>query len=87
MSEIIHDAIKSFSLCVLLSPVPEIHWGRTGGDMPRHHEVQMEGAQLYLRNVQFEDSGIYRCEAMNSRGRDYHTARVTVEGREEKFGM
>lgn len=40
----------------------------------------MEGAQLHLYNVQFEDDGVYRCEAVNSRGKDYHTAHVSVEG-------
>jgi len=41
----------------------------------------MAGAQLNLYNVQFEDSGTYGCDAMNARGKDYHTARVSVEGK------
>lgn len=44
----------------------------------------MEGAQLHLYNVQPEDGGTYRCEAVNSRGKDLHTARVTVEGKGQK---
>lgn len=40
----------------------------------------MAGAHLHLYNVQFEDGGTYQCEAVNSRGKDYHTARVSVEG-------
>ncbi|KAM4573818.1 contactin-1a isoform 1-T3 [Odontesthes bonariensis] len=61
------------------NPVPEIRWRRLDGEMPRNHEVRMAGAQLNLYNVQFEDSGTYGCDAMNVRGKDYHTARVSVE--------
>ncbi|XP_058501947.1 contactin-1a-like [Solea solea] len=61
------------------NPVPEINWKKLDGPMPPNHEVRMEGAHLHLYNVQFEDGGTYRCEASNSRGKDYHTARVSVE--------
>lgn len=40
----------------------------------------MAGAHLHLYNVQFEDGGTYQCEAVNSKGKDYHSARVSVEG-------
>ncbi|CAL8261056.1 unnamed protein product [Merluccius merluccius] len=39
----------------------------------------MAGAHLHLYNVQFEDAGGYSCEAHNSKGKDRHTARVSVE--------
>uniref|UniRef100_A0A3Q3JLT3 Ig-like domain-containing protein n=1 Tax=Monopterus albus TaxID=43700 RepID=A0A3Q3JLT3_MONAL len=45
----------------------------------RYHEVRMSGAQLHLYNVLFEDGGIYECEAVNSRGKDFHSARLSVE--------
>lgn len=45
----------------------------------------MAGAHLHLYNVQFEDGGTYQCEAVNSRGKDYHTARVSVEGKKSAF--
>ncbi|CAG5957770.1 unnamed protein product [Menidia menidia] len=61
------------------NPVPEIRWKRVDGKMPHNHEVRMAGAQLHLYNVQFEDSGTYECQATNVRGKDYHTARVSVE--------
>jgi len=48
--------------------------------MPPNHEVRMAGAHLHLYNVQFEDGGSYQCEAVNSRGKDYHAARLSVEG-------
>nr|XP_046250575.1 contactin-1a-like [Scatophagus argus]XP_046250576.1 contactin-1a-like [Scatophagus argus]XP_046250577.1 contactin-1a-like [Scatophagus argus] len=61
------------------NPVPEIRWKKVDGQLPPSHEVRMAGAHLHLNNVQFEDGGTYQCEAVNSRGKDYHTARVSVE--------
>uniref|UniRef100_A0A8D3BRY3 Contactin 1 n=1 Tax=Scophthalmus maximus TaxID=52904 RepID=A0A8D3BRY3_SCOMX len=61
------------------NPVPEIHWKKLEGPLPPNHEVRMAGAHLHLYNVQFEDGGTYQCEAVNSRGKDYHTGRVSVE--------
>ncbi|XP_034031989.1 contactin-1a [Thalassophryne amazonica] len=61
------------------NPVPEIHWKKLDGQLPPNHEVRMAGAHLYLYNVQFEDAGNYRCEASNSKGKDYHTAHISVE--------
>uniref|UniRef100_A0A3B4F7I3 Contactin-1a-like n=1 Tax=Pundamilia nyererei TaxID=303518 RepID=A0A3B4F7I3_9CICH len=60
-------------------PVPEIRWKKIDGHLPSNHEVRMTGTQLHLYNVQFEDGGTYKCEAINSKGKDYHTARVSVE--------
>ncbi|CAB1430565.1 unnamed protein product [Pleuronectes platessa] len=59
------------------NPVPEIHWKKLEGTMPPNREKA--GAHLHLYNVQYEDGGTYQCEAVNSRGKDYHTARVSVE--------
>ncbi|XP_028286350.1 contactin-1a isoform X2 [Parambassis ranga] len=61
------------------NPVPEIRWKKVDGRLPHSHEIKMEGAQLHLYNVQFEDGGTYTCEAMNSRGKDFHSARLLVE--------
>ncbi|CAN9498950.1 unnamed protein product [Ophioblennius macclurei] len=61
------------------NPVPEIRWKKLDGQLPPSHEVRLGGTQLHLYNVQFEDGGTYKCEAMNSKGKDYHTARVSVE--------
>ncbi|XP_074533175.1 contactin-1a [Halichoeres trimaculatus] len=61
------------------NPVPEIRWKKLDGQLPANHEVRMAGAHLHLYNVQFEDEGTYQCEAVNSRGKDYHAARVSVE--------
>ncbi|KAM7002150.1 contactin-1a isoform 1-T4 [Tautogolabrus adspersus] len=61
------------------NPVPEIRWKKLDGQLPANHEVRMAGAHLHLFNVQFEDGGTYQCEAVNSRGKDYHAARLSVE--------
>lgn len=55
-------------------------WKKLDGELPPNHEVRTAGAHLYLHNVQFEDSGTYQCEAVNSKGKDYHTALLSVEG-------
>ncbi|XP_059191036.1 contactin-1a-like [Centropristis striata] len=61
------------------NPVPDIRWKKLNGQLPPNHEVRMAGAHLHLYNVQYEDAGSYQCEALNSKGKDYHTARVSVE--------
>lgn len=55
-------------------------WKKLDGELPPNHEVRTAGAHLHLHNVQFEDSGTYQCEAVNSKGKDYHTALLSVEG-------
>lgn len=69
------------SLSVLSSPVPEIRWKKLDGELSPNHEVRMAGSYLHLYNVQNEDAGTYKCEALNSKGKDYHTARLSVEGK------
>ncbi|XP_075998447.1 contactin-1a [Genypterus blacodes] len=61
------------------NPVPEIRWKKVNGQLPANHEVAMSGAHLQLFNVQFEDAGMYQCEAVNSKGKDYHSAQLSVE--------
>lgn len=76
------DVYSGFLCLTFSSPVPEIMWKKLDGELPPNHEVRMAGAHLHLFNVQFEDSGTYQCEAVNSKGKDYHTARLSVEGEE-----
>lgn len=61
------------------NPVPEIRWKKLDGPMPANHEVRMAGAHLHLNNIQIEDAGSYQCEAINSKGKDYHSAKLSVE--------
>lgn len=61
------------------NPVPEIRWKKLDGPMPANHEVRMAGAHLHLNNIQIEDAGTYQCEAINSKGKDYHSERLSVE--------
>uniref|UniRef100_A0A674CFT7 Contactin 1 n=1 Tax=Salmo trutta TaxID=8032 RepID=A0A674CFT7_SALTR len=61
------------------NPIPQIRWKKTNGELPSNHDVSMAGAHLHLYNVQYEDEGTYECEALNSKGKDWHRARVFVE--------
>lgn len=61
--------------------MPEIRWRKLDGELPLGHEVRMAGAHLNLYNVQFEDAGTYQCEAVNSKGKDFHSNRLSVEGK------
>lgn len=49
-------------------------------DLPPNHEISESGAVLHLYNVQYEDVGGYECEAINTKGKDWHKAWVYVEG-------
>lgn len=48
-------------------------------DLPANHEISESGAVLHLYNVQYEDVGAYECEAINTKGKDWHEARLYVE--------
>ncbi|XP_064807361.1 contactin-1a-like [Oncorhynchus masou masou] len=61
------------------NPIPQIRWKKMNGELPSNHDVSMAGAHLHLYNVQYEDEGTYECEALNSKGKDWHRARVSVE--------
>ena len=65
----------------LSSPIPLIHWSRLEGELPVEAKMSMAGAHLHLYNVQYEDEGTYECQAVNSKGKDWHRARISVEGR------
>uniref|UniRef100_A0A8C7T687 Contactin 1 n=1 Tax=Oncorhynchus mykiss TaxID=8022 RepID=A0A8C7T687_ONCMY len=68
-----------FLSLTLHSPIPQIRWKKMNGELPSNHDVSMAGAHLHLYNVQYEDEGTYECEALNSKGKDWHRARVSVE--------
>lgn len=48
-------------------------------DLPANHEISESGAVLHLYNVQYKDVGKYECEAINTKGKDWHKAWVYVE--------
>lgn len=48
-------------------------------DLPANHEISESGAILHLYNVQYEDVGGYECEAINTKGKDWHKAWLYVE--------
>ncbi|KAL7858029.1 hypothetical protein AOLI_G00181310 [Acnodon oligacanthus] len=61
------------------NPIPQIRWRKVDGALPAHHEISTVGGLLHLFNVQFEDEGMYECEALNSKGKDWHKAHLYVE--------
>lgn len=71
----------SFSILVcLFSPIPDIVWRKVDAtDLPPNHEISESGAVLHLYNVQYEDVGGYECEAINTKGKDWHKAWLYVE--------
>uniref|UniRef100_A0A9J8AYM1 Contactin 1 n=1 Tax=Cyprinus carpio carpio TaxID=630221 RepID=A0A9J8AYM1_CYPCA len=70
-------------VCVF-SPIPQIRWRKLDGDLPVHrHNISMAGSLLHLYDIQYEDEGLYECEADNSKGKDRHKVHLYVEGAPE----
>ncbi len=69
-------------VCVcVFSPIPQIRWRKVDGDLPVHrHNISMSGSLLHLYDIQYEDEGLYECEADNSKGKDRHKVHLFVEG-------
>ncbi|KAJ8374120.1 hypothetical protein SKAU_G00047000 [Synaphobranchus kaupii] len=65
------------------NPIPEIRWRKVDAELPTNHEVGMGGALFHIYNVQTEDEGSYECEALNSKGKDWHRAWLYVEAAPE----
>ncbi|XP_035379424.1 contactin-1a isoform X2 [Electrophorus electricus] len=69
----------SLECFALGNPIPQIRWRKVDGALPANHEILMAGGVLQLLNVQYEDEGVYECEALNSKGKDWHKAHLHVE--------
>uniref|UniRef100_A0A3Q1JSF2 Contactin 1b n=1 Tax=Anabas testudineus TaxID=64144 RepID=A0A3Q1JSF2_ANATE len=66
------------------NPIPHIIWRKVDStDLPANHEISESGAVLHLYNVQYEDVGAYDCEAINTKGKDWHKAWLYVESAPE----
>uniref|UniRef100_A0AAX7VG35 Contactin 1b n=1 Tax=Astatotilapia calliptera TaxID=8154 RepID=A0AAX7VG35_ASTCA len=66
------------------NPIPHIVWRKVDAtDLPANHEISESGAVLHLFNVQYEDVGFYDCEAINTKGKDWHKAWLYVESAPE----
>uniref|UniRef100_A0A8C6SVX1 Contactin 1b n=1 Tax=Neogobius melanostomus TaxID=47308 RepID=A0A8C6SVX1_9GOBI len=66
------------------NPIPHIVWRKVDAtDLPPNHEISESGAVLHLFNVQYDDVGAYDCEAINTKGKDYHKAWLYVESAPE----
>uniref|UniRef100_A0A8C1XRS1 Contactin 1 n=1 Tax=Cyprinus carpio TaxID=7962 RepID=A0A8C1XRS1_CYPCA len=65
------------------NPIPQIRWRKLDGDLPVHrHNISMAGSLLHLYDIQYEDEGLYECEADNSKGKDRHRVHLYVEAPE-----
>uniref|UniRef100_A0A8C1PRS2 Contactin 1 n=1 Tax=Cyprinus carpio TaxID=7962 RepID=A0A8C1PRS2_CYPCA len=65
------------------NPIPQIRWRKLDGDLPVHrHNISMAGSLLHLYDIQYEDEGLYECEADNSKGKDRHKVHLYVEAPE-----
>uniref|UniRef100_A0A8C5DYJ5 Contactin 1b n=1 Tax=Gouania willdenowi TaxID=441366 RepID=A0A8C5DYJ5_GOUWI len=66
------------------NPIPHIVWRKVDAtDLPANHEISESGAVLHLYNIQYEDVGGYECEAINTKGKDWHKAWLYVESAPE----
>ncbi|KAG7456081.1 hypothetical protein MATL_G00247960 [Megalops atlanticus] len=65
------------------NPIPEIRWSKVNEQVPANHEISMAGTFLHIFNVQTEDEGQYECEAVNSKGKDWHNDWLHVEASPE----
>ncbi|KAM7378154.1 hypothetical protein PAMA_013175 [Pampus argenteus] len=66
------------------NPIPHIVWRKVDAtDLPPNHEISESGTVLHLYNVQYEDVGAYECEAINTKGKDWHKAWLYVESAPE----
>ncbi|XP_077051819.1 contactin-1a-like [Siphateles boraxobius] len=66
------------------NPIPQIRWRKVDGELPAsRHDISMAGTLLHLYDMQYEDEGLYECEADNSKGKDWHRTHLHVEGAPE----
>ncbi|XP_067913839.1 contactin-2 [Heterodontus francisci] len=65
------------------NPVPTIKWRRLDGSLPSKILRSMNKPILHIPDVQFEDEGVYECEAENSRGKDSTQGRIIVHAHPE----
>ncbi|XP_061582530.1 contactin-2 [Cololabis saira] len=61
------------------NPVPKIRWRKIEGLMPSKAGSSVQGPTLVLPDLNFDDEGIYECEAYNSEGSDMTQGRINVQ--------
>ena len=68
------------------APKPEIKWYKDGlalnpGTSPDDHYYQMPNGNLFIKEVEERDAGVYKCEATNTEGKASSTGNLTVLGK------
>ncbi|XP_043572414.1 contactin-2 [Chiloscyllium plagiosum] len=65
------------------NPVPTIKWRKLDGSLPSKILESINKPILHIPDVQFEDEGVYECEAENSRGKDSTQGRIIIHAQPE----
>nr|XP_023659474.1 contactin-2-like [Paramormyrops kingsleyae]XP_023659476.1 contactin-2-like [Paramormyrops kingsleyae] len=65
------------------NPVPQIRWRKVDGNLPSKASTGASGPILILPELEFDDEGIYECEAENSEGRDVYQGRIILQAQPE----
>ncbi|XP_067863881.1 contactin-2 [Heptranchias perlo] len=65
------------------NPVPAIKWRKLDGLLPPKILRSINEPILHVPDVQFEDEGVYECEAENAKGKDSTQGRIIVHAQPE----
>uniref|UniRef100_A0AAY4CNS6 Contactin 2 n=1 Tax=Denticeps clupeoides TaxID=299321 RepID=A0AAY4CNS6_9TELE len=65
------------------NPVPKLRWRKLEGVLSAKALASADGPILTLPDLNFEDEGMYECEAYNSEGRDTYQGRIVVQAQPE----
>ena len=62
------------------NPMPTVAWTKVEGSLRNNNAKVGPGGRLAITHSTFNDSGEYKCTAVNILGRDVKKAKLTVEG-------
>ena len=62
------------------NPKPTVTWTKVEGSLRNSNAKVGHGGRLAIKHSTFNDSGEYKCTAVNILGRDVKKAKLTVEG-------
>ena len=70
----------TFYCSVSGNPKPKVTWTKVDGSLRNSNANLGHGGRLAITHSTFNDSGEYKCTAVNILGRDVKKAKLTVEG-------